>query len=178
MSCPVGLPTCELHLFNMFETPIDRTLFLFRRKTPHVHVLLYYRNVRRDFTAWIGWHRSHHSHLLLTRQKRCFYKGRSLTWGGILKYKKYTQIHLKEDTFLYQTSHHIHCSPDQIYWQIKKKWQVILKITTKTCITLRRLPLFLPTSGPIPRVLGCGLTSHFGDSNIPKLKPSPFTWQV
>ena len=27
----------------------------------------------------------------------------------------------------------------------------------------------LPTSGPIPRVLGCGLTSHFGDSKIPIL---------
>ena len=32
---------------------------------------------------------------------------------------------------------------------------------------IRRLPLVLPTSGPIPRVLGCGLTSHFGDSKIP-----------
>ena len=54
----------------------------------------------------------------------------------------------------------------KIYWQIKKKWQVILKITAKTCITLRRLPVVLPTSGPIPRVLGCGLTAHFEDSNI------------
>ena len=42
-------------------------------------------------------------------------------------------------------------------------------MSTKTCITLRRLPLALPTSGPIPRVLGCGLTSHFGDSKIPIL---------
>ena len=55
----------------------------------------------------------------------------------------------------------------KIYWQIKKKWKVILKLTAKTCITLRRLPLVLPTSGPIPRVLGCGLTSHFGASKIP-----------
>ena len=29
----------------------------------------------------------------------------------------------------------------------------LLKITAKTCITLRRLTLVLPTSGPIPRVL-------------------------
>ena len=43
--------------------------------------------------------------------------------------------------------------------QMKIFWQVILKITAKTCITL---PLVLPTSGPIPRVLGCGLTSHSG----------------
>ena len=35
------------------------------------------------------------------------------------------------------------------------------------CITLRRLPMVLPTSGPIPRVLGCGLTSHFGELKIP-----------
>ena len=55
----------------------------------------------------------------------------------------------------------------KIFWQIKKKWQVILKITAKTWITLRRLPLVLPTSGPIPRVFGCGMTSHFGDSKIP-----------
>ena len=54
----------------------------------------------------------------------------------------------------------------KIFWQIKKKWQII--ITAKTYITLRRLPLVLPTSGPIPRVLGCRLTSHFGDSKIPK----------
>ena len=31
------------------------------------------------------------------------------------------------------------------------------------CIRLRRLPLVLPTSGPLPRVLGCGLTSQFGE---------------
>ena len=55
----------------------------------------------------------------------------------------------------------------KIYWQIKKKWQVKLKSTAKTCITFRRLPLVLPTSGPIPRVLGCGLTSYFGELNIP-----------
>ena len=41
--------------------------------------------------------------------------------------------------------------------------------TAKTCITLRPLPLVLPTSGPIPCVLGCGLTSHFVDSKIPIL---------
>ena len=55
----------------------------------------------------------------------------------------------------------------KIYWQIQKKWKVKLKITAKTCITLRRLPLVLPTSGPIPHVLGCRLTSHFGDLKIP-----------
>ena len=42
-----------------------------------------YRNVRRDVTAWTGWQRSHNCHSLLTRQKRCFYKGRSLTWAHI-----------------------------------------------------------------------------------------------
>ena len=35
------------------------------------------------------------------------------------------------------------------------------------CILLRRLPLVLPTSAPIPRVLGCGFTSHFGELKIP-----------
>ena len=55
----------------------------------------------------------------------------------------------------------------KIYWQIKKKWQVLIQITAKTCITLRRSPLALPTSGPIPRVLGCGLTSYFGELKVP-----------
>ena len=52
----------------------------------------------------------------------------------------------------------------KIYWQIKKKWKLILKITAKTCITLQWLPLVLPTNGPIPSVLGCGLMSYFRDS--------------
>ena len=34
-------------------------------------------------------------------------------------------------------------------------------------ITLRRLQLVLPTSGPIPRVLGFRLTSHFGELKTP-----------
>ena len=34
-------------------------------------------------------------------------------------------------------------------------------------IMLWQLPLVLPTSSPIPRVLGCGLTSHFGELKIP-----------
>ena len=55
----------------------------------------------------------------------------------------------------------------KIYWQIKKKCQVLLKITAKTCKTLRHLPLVLPTSSPIPRVLGCGLTSYLQELNIP-----------
>ena len=59
----------------------------------------------------------------------------------------------------------------KIYWQIKKKWQVLFQITAKTCITLQRVPLLvLPTSGPIPHVLGCGLTSHFGDLKTPILQ--------
>ena len=37
------------------------------------------------------------------------------------------------------------------------------------CMTLRRIPLVLPTSHPIPRVSGCGLTSHFGELKIPIL---------
>ena len=41
------------------------------------------RNVRRDVTALIGWQRSHHWHPVMTRQKRCFYKGQSLTWARI-----------------------------------------------------------------------------------------------
>ena len=36
-----------------------------------------------DVTAWIGWQRSHHYHPRLTRQKRCFYRGRFLTWARI-----------------------------------------------------------------------------------------------
>ena len=54
----------------------------------------------------------------------------------------------------------------KIYWQKKKKWQVLIKITAKTYITLRRLPLVLPTSGPIPCVFDCGLTSYFGEFDI------------
>ena len=34
-------------------------------------------------------------------------------------------------------------------------------------MTLRRIPLVLQTSHPIPRVSGCGLTSHFGELKIP-----------
>ena len=57
-----------------------------------------------------------------------------------------------------------HITRIKIYWQIQKKWKVKLKITAKTCIKLYlRLALVLQTSGPIPRVLDCGLTSHFGD---------------
>ena len=41
------------------------------------------RNVRRDVTALTGWQRSHHWHPVMTRQKRCFYKGQSLTWARI-----------------------------------------------------------------------------------------------
>ena len=41
------------------------------------------RDVRRDVTAKIGWQRSHHRHPVLTGQKRCFYKGQSLTWACI-----------------------------------------------------------------------------------------------
>ena len=44
---------------------------------------------------------------------------------------------------------------------------VQLKIITNTCISLRQLPLVLPTNGPVPRVLGCGLMSYFGESKIP-----------
>ena len=130
------------------------------------HLPIYNRNVRLDVTAWTGWQRSHHCHPLLTRQKRCFYKGQSLTWAHIfvvhsnirnlLGYFKRGNISLPNDI-----------SQMKIYWQIKEKLQVILKFSTKSCIMLRRLPLVLPTSGPIPLVLGCGLTSHFGDSKIP-----------
>ena len=42
-----------------------------------------YRNFQRDVTAWIGWQISHHGHPLLTRQKRCFYKGQLLTRARI-----------------------------------------------------------------------------------------------
>ena len=79
-----------------------------------------YRNVRRDVTAWTGWQRSHHCHPLLTRQKRCFYKGQSLTWAHIfvvhsnirnlLGYFKRGNISLPDDISLMK-----------IYWQIKEK---------------------------------------------------------
>ena len=56
----------------------------------------------------------------------------------------------------------------KINWQIQKKWKGKLKITSKMCIMLQRLPQVLPfTSSTITRVLCCGLTSHFGDSKIP-----------
>ena len=42
-------------------------------------ILTKIRNVRRDVTAWIGWQRSHRYRPVVTRQKRCFYKGQSLT---------------------------------------------------------------------------------------------------
>ena len=48
-----------------------------------IDILITNRNVRRDVTAWTGWQRSHHCHSALTRQKRCFYKGQSLTWAHI-----------------------------------------------------------------------------------------------
>ena len=41
------------------------------------------RNVRRDVTALIGWQWSHRCHPVVTQQKRCFYKGQSLTWANI-----------------------------------------------------------------------------------------------
>ena len=78
------------------------------------------RNVRRDVTAWIGWQRSHHCHPLLTRQKRCFYKGQSLTWAHIFVvhsnirnlpgHFKRGNISLPDDI-----------SQMKIYWQIKEK---------------------------------------------------------
>ena len=84
----------------------------------------------------------------LTWQKRCFYKGHRHTWARIF--------------ILFENIRNIlgcikrgHISlPDSvtrmiIIWQIKKNWQVLFKITAKTCIMLRRLPLVLPTSAPI-----------------------------
>ena len=81
----------------------------------------FYRNVRRDVTAWTGWQRSHHCHPLLTRQKRCFYKGQSLTWAHIfvvhlnirnlLGYFKRGNISLPDDI-----------SQIKIYWQVKEKF--------------------------------------------------------
>ena len=106
--------------------------------------------------------------MLQHRQKRCFYKGQSLTWARIFV----VNYNIRNLLGYIQRGHISlpdHITRMKIYWQIKEKWSVIIEITAKTCITLRRYPLVLPTSGPIPRVhvLGCGLTSHFGDSNIP-----------
>ena len=39
--------------------------------------------------------------------------------------------------------------------------------TTTTCTTIQHVPLVGTTSGPIPRVFGCGLTSYFGELKIP-----------
>ena len=122
--------------------------------------------------------------------KALFNKGVSLAWArnfvvnwnirNILGYNERGHISLRDNV-----------TQMKIYWQIKKKWEVLLKITAKTspihstllemssflarsnvweyaktCITLRRLPLVLPTSVPIPCVLGCGLTSNFRDLKI------------
>ena len=120
-----------------------------------------YRNFQRVVRAWIGWQRSHHGHMLLTGQKRCFYKDHLLTWAHIfILTKNISNIHgcIKRG--------HISL-PDnvarmKINWKITKKLHVLLKITAKMCIMLRRLTLVLPTSSPIPCVLGCWLTSYFG----------------
>ena len=78
------------------------------------------RNVRHDVTAWICWQRSHHCYPLLTRQKRCFYKGQSLTWAHIFVvrsniknlpgYFKRWNISLPDDI-----------SQTKIHWRIKEK---------------------------------------------------------
>ena len=67
---------------------------------------------------------------------------------------------------------HIFLLPDhitrmKIFWQIKKKWQVILKITTKTYIYATAITTGSANHRPIPDTLCIRLSSHFGDSKIP-----------
>ena len=56
----------------------------------------------------------------------------------------YFQIHLKRTYFFTRQ-----CDQNEKYWQVKKKWQVILQITSKTGITLRWYHWFYQPAGKL-----------------------------
>ena len=90
------------------------------------------RNFQHDATAGICWQRSHHYHPRLTRQKRRFYTVWSFTWACIVVFNQDIRSilgHMKRWNISLNDS----VTWMKIYWQIKKKWQELLKITAKTC---------------------------------------------
>ena len=97
----------------------------------------------------------------LTRQKCCFSRVYHLSG---LAYLLLIKIWGKCSDILKKTKNETCSLPDnvilmKIYLQIKTKWQVLVTISTKICITLQRLRLVLPTSHLIDSELGCWLTS-------------------
>ena len=83
----------DWHIFSVCVWPLpwkyhpgSRPWHTFGSRTANVRdniQIQHNRNIRRDVTPWIGWQRSHQCHPVLTRQKRCFYKGQSITWARI-----------------------------------------------------------------------------------------------
>ena len=54
-----------------------------QRIKTHYKLKCFVIGIKCDVTAWTGWQRSHHYHMRLTRQKRCFYKGQVVTRARI-----------------------------------------------------------------------------------------------